>query len=184
MIATIRRILPGFRRLGLLYNENEPNSVLKRDELAALSDAGGFELIALPMPLDSSGLPSPEDIAPMTRALMSRGAEILHIGSSSFLRANGALLGNAARSIELPVISPYEDLVRDGHALISVAARYYDVGRLAGRLAEAILFEGRVPGSLPVARMTEFAITVNLSVGKEIGLLPPIDLLGVAEIVD
>lgn len=183
-IATARRLLPGFQRLGLLYNENEPNSVTKREELAALEAQAGFELIALPFDLDAQGLPKAEDIGPRVRALKKAGAEVLYIGSSSFLRANGAVLGAAAADAGLPVISPYEDLVRDGQALISVAARYYDVGQLAGRQAEAILFEGRSPGTLPVLRMTEFAVMLNLSVAKDINLWPPMDLLQIAEVIE
>src|SRR3546814_6604657 len=40
-IETIRAYLPSFKRLGLLYNSAEKNSVLKRDELAALTDELG-----------------------------------------------------------------------------------------------------------------------------------------------
>ncbi|MCC7426166.1 MAG: hypothetical protein IT557_04630 [Alphaproteobacteria bacterium] len=47
-IDTIRAYLPGFRRLGLIYNRNEPNSVLKRDEMAGLAATRGFELTAVP----------------------------------------------------------------------------------------------------------------------------------------
>ena len=37
IIETIRTYLPNFKRLGLLYNSDEENSVLKRDEVAALT---------------------------------------------------------------------------------------------------------------------------------------------------
>lgn len=67
---------------------------------------------------------------------------------------------------------------------MSVAASYYEVGRLAGRQAEAILIGGRNPGELPIARMTQFAVTINLSVAKQIGLFPPVSLLQIAEIVE
>src|SRR3546814_20558397 len=40
-IETIRAYLPSFKRLGLLYNSDEKNSVLKRDEIAALTDELG-----------------------------------------------------------------------------------------------------------------------------------------------
>ena len=38
-----------------------------------------------------------------------------------------------------------------------MAARYFDVGRLAATQAEKILVGGATPGDLPVARMTDFA---------------------------
>ena len=183
-IQTIRSYLPTFRTLGLLYNENEQNSVLKYRELERLAQVEGFGLVALPIRLGEDGFPIAEDIAPKVRALAKAGADFLYVGSSSFLRANGPFLGAAAKAAKLPLLSPYEESVVEGNALMSVAARYYDVGRLAGRQAEAILFEGRTPGELPVARMTQFAVTINLSVAKDIGIFPPVQLLQIAETVD
>src|SRR3546814_12125130 len=55
-IETNRAYLPSFKRLGLLYNSHEQNSVLNRDELAALTDEQGFQLIARGIPLGDDGV--------------------------------------------------------------------------------------------------------------------------------
>jgi putative tryptophan/tyrosine transport system substrate-binding protein len=183
-IQTIRSYLPGFRRLGLLYNENEPNSVLKFHELAELAEQEGFELAALPISLDQDGMPLVEDIGPKVRQLALADVDFLYMGSSSFLLANRAILGAAAVRARMPILSPYEEAVADGNALVSVAARYREIGRLAGRQVEAILFDGSSPGDLPVLRMTEFAVTINLAVAKAIDLFPPVDILQIADIIE
>jgi len=183
-LQTVRSYLPTFRTLGLIYNENEPNSVLKYEELKALAETEGFDLVAVPLPLADNGQPSAEDIAPKVRELARAGADFVYVGSSSFLQANSAILGAAAEAAKLPLISPYEEAAREGHALLSVAASYYQVGRLAGRQAAEILFNGAEPGDLPVARMTEFAVTINLRMAKEIGLYPPLNLLQIAEVIE
>lgn len=183
-IQTIRHYLPTFDTLGLIYNENEQNSVLKYREMAELAEEENFRLVAAALPLASDGLPMVEDIPLKVRELVREGADFLYVGSSSFLQANSAILGAAARNAELPVISPYEEAARQGDALLSVAANYYEVGRLAGQQVEKILFGGASPGALPVARMTDFAVTVNLSMAKDIGLFPPVSLLQIAEVVE
>jgi putative ABC transport system substrate-binding protein len=183
-IETIRTYLPGFRRLGLLYNTNEENSVLKHAEIAALSQEMGFELTALAMPLGDDGKPRIEDIAPKMAELKAAGVDFLYLGSSSFLDANRDAFTSAAVDNGIPVLSPYERLVRDSQALISVAARYFDVGRLAATQAEKILVGGATPGDLPVARMTDFAFVINMSVAKKLELFPPLELLQIAETVN
>src|SRR3546814_5419473 len=85
-IETIRAYLPSFKRLGLLYNSGEKNSVLKRDELAALTDELGFQLIAREIPLGDDGEPRAEQIAPQLAELEAAGVDFLYLGSSSFLR--------------------------------------------------------------------------------------------------
>lgn len=183
-IETLRAYRPDFRRLGLLYHADERNSVVKRDELAALSQELGFELVAHELPLGPDGRPQPSDIAPQVLMLKRAGADFLYIGSSSFLRDHGDLLTSAAVASGLPVLSPYESVVRDAEALVSVAARYREVGRLAGAQAEKILLGKAKAGSLAVARMTNFAVVINMRVARKLRLFPPLELLQIAETVN
>lgn len=179
-IGTLRAYLPGFRRLGMLYHRDEPNSVLKRDEIAELAGSEGFDLTALELPLAADGRPRAADIPRLMGELRQAGAQAVYLGSSSFLRAHGAVLARAALEHGLPLLSPYEELVRGSGALISVAARYQDVGRLAVRT----LKEGLPPEGLPVARLEEFAIVINLDTARRLGAFPPVRLLQVAETVN
>ena len=183
-IETIRAYRGDFSRLGMLFNTDERNSVLKRDEVLALTNEMNFELIALEMPPGKDGKPPVASIGPMMAELKTAGADFLYLGSSSFLRENGAAVTEAAIENGIPVLSPYEQLVRDSQALISVAPRYYDVGRLAGEQAEKILVDGAAPGDLPVLRMTNFAVVINMDVAKKLKLFPPLDLLQIAETVN
>ena len=144
----------------------------------------GFELIALELPLGDDGKPRVEDIAPKMAELKTARVDFLYLGSSSFLRNNPGVVTGAAVESGIPVLSPYERLVRESQALISVAARYYDVGRLAGGQAEKILVGGVAPGDLPVVRMTDFAVVINMDVARKLKLFPPLDLLQVAETVN
>lgn len=183
-IQTIRSYDPDFSRLGLIYNANEENSVLKHDEIADLATSMNFELVALALPLDDEGKPHVEDIARLVAKLKVEQVDFIYLGSSSFLRDNGAVFTAAALENDIPFISPYEQLVRDAQALISVAARYYDVGRLAGSQAERILVEGAKPGDIPVVSMKDFAVVINLATARALNLYPPIDLLNIAETVN
>lgn len=183
-IETIRTYRRDFRRLGMLYNTNENNSVLKRDEVAALTGSMGFELVAMELPLGADVKPRVADIATKMAELKAAGVDFLYLGSSSFLRNNGDALTAAAIDNGIPVLSPYEQLVRESQALISVAPRYYDVGRLAGEQAEKILVGKSAPGDLPVLRMTNFAVVINMNVARKLKVFPPLGLLQVAETVD
>jgi len=180
-IETIRTYLPGFDHLGMLYNVNEENSVLKRDEVSALTQSMGFELTALELPLGDDGKPRVEDIAVKMAELKAVEVDFLYLGSSSFLQDNGDVVTSVALENGIPVLSPYEQLVRDSHALITVAPRYYDVGQLAGEQAERILVDAVAPGDLPVLRMTKFAIVINMDVAKALKSFPPLELLQIAE---
>jgi len=183
-IETILAYMPEFKRLGMIYNLNEKNSVLKRNEIEKLAHSMKFELISKQLPLNADGEPDVKSIGPAITEMKAAGVDFIYLGSSSFLRDHAELLTKASIENGLPVLSPYEDNVRSSDALISVAARYYDVGQLAGRQAEKILVEGVKAGDIPVALMTNFAVVINLAVAKKMQRFPPLSLLQIAEIVN
>ena len=183
-INTIRSYKPTFKRLGLLYNTNEPNSLQKRDEIMALSKALDFDLVALELKLGNDGYPHVDDIQKKVVELKDRGVDFIYLGSSSFLRKNGAAFTGAAVENGIPVLSPYENLVRKSDALLSIAARYYDLGKLAGEQAEKILMDNKIPGDIPVLQMTDFAYVINMKVAQKLNLYPPVEILQFAETVN
>ena len=164
----------------MVYNSSEPNSILKRDEMAALSGALGFPLTAI----DIDPLGGLQGIGAAINQLREAAVDFVYLGSSSLLHSNADVVASATIEARLPLLTPYEDMVRDGQALISIAARYYDVGRLAGQQAERVLVGGAAAGHLPVVRMSDFAVTVNMSFAQSVGSLPPIEILQFAEIVE
>ena len=183
-INTIRSYYPPFKRLGLLYNTNEHNSVVKAKELAELAPQMNFELVALELELGADGKPKPESIPVRMDELKAAGVDFIYLGSSSFLDVNRDLFTQSAVDHGIPVLSPYERLVRNSHALLSIAARYEDVGALAGRQAESILVGGKKPGDLPVLSVDQYAYVVNMTTAKKLNMFPSVEILQIAETVE
>jgi len=183
-VATMQAYLPSFSKLGLLFNRDEPNSVLKMKELQELSGEMGFELIAREVELDADGKPMADSIPVQLAEIKAAGADFAYFGSSSFLQVHGDLFTRAMVDNDLPLLSPYEKLVRDSDALLSVAAPYSEVGRLAARQVLKILVDGIPPGELPVASLDQFTYVINMATAKKLKLFPPIDFLQFAETVN
>ena len=183
-ITTIRTYYPAFKRLGLLYNTNEHNSVVKAKELAALAKEMNFELVALELELGADGKPKAESIPVKMAELKAAGVDFIYLGSSSFLDVNRDIFTGSAVEHGIPVLSPYERLVRESHALLSIAARYEDVGAIAGRQAKSILVDGKKPGDLPVLSVDKYAYVVNMTTARKLDMFPSVEILQIAETVD
>lgn len=183
-IMTIRSYYPAFKRLGILYNTNENNSVVKVKEVAALAKKMNFELVALELELGEDGKPKPESIPVRMADLRAAGVDFIYLGSSSFLDVHRDIFTKSAVDHGMPVLSPYERLVRDSHALMSIAARYQDVGALAGRQAKSILVDGKKPGDLPVLSVDQYAYVVNMTTAKKLNMFPSVEILQFAETVE
>lgn len=182
-VEVVRRYDPTFQKLGLLYNSDEANSLLKLEEFRSLAEEMSFELVALELDPGSDQEPDLETIPARMAELRAEGVGWMYLGSSSFLYSNGDLYTASAVENGIAVLSPYESLVRDHQALLSVATRYEDVGRLAAEQALRILKDGATPGDLPLAQATEFAYVVNMNVARELDRFPPFAFMQVAETV-
>ncbi len=183
-LKAMRLVVPNLRKLGLLYDRHERNSMLKLAEMQKQAPTLGYELLALQLGPDENAAPDPARIAPLVAELAAKGADFIYVGSTSFLRVNADALTAAAIEHRLPVLSPYESMVRESHALLSIAAREEDVGRLGVRQALAILAGGKKPGDLPVAFMQDFAYVVNMKTARAIDRFPPVSIMQIAETVN
>jgi ATP-binding cassette subfamily C protein len=127
----------------------------------------GFRLVAVEMSRGGAN-PDPADLTAALDRLQKEGVRWIYVGSSSFLTRNADAFTRGAIERGIAVVSPYEHLVRESGALISVAAHLKDVGRLAAQQALRILRDGKSPGNLPIVTATEFAYVVNMDVAREL----------------
>jgi putative ABC transport system substrate-binding protein len=183
-VEVIRQYDPNFDKLGLLYNTNEANSVIKLEELKQIAPTLGIELVALEIPLGADGKPDAAELPKLLAQLRERDVQWLYGGSSSFLNLNAEYFTKTAVENDIAVVSPYEPWVRDADALLSIAARFEDIGRLAAEQALRVLRDGATPGDLPIVRATDFAYVVNMDVAKRLSRFPPFAFLQVAEAVN
>jgi ABC-type uncharacterized transport system substrate-binding protein len=180
------RVLADYRpfdKIGLIYNEDELNAVLKAEEIHRVGAEQGFEVVERVLASNANGEPLVDDISQAVADIAAQDVDFLYIGSSSFLLANADLLTSSALEHDLPLATAYEAMVRESNALIALASSYYNVGQLAGFQAEQILAEGRSPGDLEVLGLDRFTVLVNIETARALDLYPPMLLLRYAEIV-
>jgi putative ABC transport system substrate-binding protein len=170
-------------RIGVVYNDDELNAVLKATEIKRVGEEQGFEVVERILAKDTEGNPMVDDIAAAVAEVAAQDVDFIYLGSSSFLLRNADAFTLAALDHGLPVATAYEAMVRDSHGLIALASAYYNVGQLAGYQAEQILAHGAMPGDLDVLGLDRFSVLVNIDTARRLDLYPPMLLLRYAEIV-
>jgi putative ABC transport system substrate-binding protein len=169
--------------LGVINVPDELNSVINTERLRDLSTEMGFDLLSLEYNLGDGEEADPAQIPALMQALKDQGADAVYVGSSSFNLQHRDAFTRAAVDVGLPVFAAYEQMVRQSDGLMAVASSYVNVGKLAGRQAFRLLFEGQVPDSLGVTQLDRYSIFINMRVARELDVYPPIQLLRIAEIV-
>jgi putative ABC transport system substrate-binding protein len=172
-----------FKRLGILYNSNELNSVLNLRKIRNLAKRMRFDLIERAVDLDEKGDPIIASVPIKISELKSRDVEFIYVGSSSFLMRNSDFVTKSALDQGVPMVSAYEAMAKTSNALLAVASRYYSVGKLAGYQAKLILIDKSKPIDLPVLSLSRYSYVINMDAARKLKLYPPIELLRYAEIV-
>lgn len=170
-------------RLGVLNHPGELNSTLNTENLRELAQEFGFTLLEQLYRPDSDGEVPVAQIPEMMAALKVQGAQAIYVGSSSYNLDHQDAFVAAATALDLPVFSAYTQMVAEGGALMAIGTSYANVGRLAALQAADIVLAGKDPETLSIKGLNRYSVILNMASAQELGLYPPLSLIGVAEVV-
>jgi ABC-type uncharacterized transport system substrate-binding protein len=174
-LEILREIIPQLRRLAILFNGGNDQTVLE------LSDT---EAAARDLKLDIALLEirSRQDIATVFEKLNAQ-ADALYVVVDQLIVANFNRVLTFALSSRLPMIYSTRDFVETG-GLMSYGPSYVDLFRRAGDYVDQIL-HGAKPANMPVEQPTRFELVLNLTTARALGLqVPGPFLLRVDEVIE
>ena len=171
------------KRLGVVYNPLERNSRVAIDELTAIGEKMGFTVATSAVDVED-GKPKPASIPSKVAEMKNAGVDFLYIPPDTFLNVNRDILTGAALDMGIPTFAAGENPVLTSKALFGGVYRYYTVGQLTAYKAEQILVHHIPPQDIPIDAPKRLSIIINMAVVRQLGLYPPMKLLGLAEVVD
>lgn len=172
------------RKLGVVFNPAEPNSVANIASLKALQADLRFELVAHAVGLDAKQVPVPADVPQMVEKLAAAKVDWIYIGPDTFIGDQRGALTAKAIEVGVPVFTGTELEVRTSDALCGLVARYYTVGQFTADKALQILRDGVPASRIPVERIKSFSLVINMRAAKALKLFPPMALLKYAELIN
>jgi len=170
-LELLREITPRLRRVAMLANVATPNAVLEIRDVNAAAPTLDLEVIP-------SEIRKADDIGPAIDALKGR-AEALYVQSDPLFNSNRVKISTLAVSARLPTVTGARSFV-DAGALMSYGPNFPDLFRRAAEYVDKIL-RGAKPIDLPVEQPTKFALTINATTAKALGVTLPPSLLARAD---
>jgi putative ABC transport system substrate-binding protein len=174
-LEILRELIPDLRRLAIIFNAGNDQTVLETNETRAAARTLGLDVA----PLEIRRM---QDIAPAFETLRPP-AEALYVVVDQLVVANLMRILTFALSTRLPMIFSTRDFVRSG-GLMSYGPNYAELFRRAADYVNRIL-QGAKPGDMPVEQPTRFELVLNLTTAKALGLaIPESFLLRVDELIE
>ncbi len=129
-IAAAFNIIP-FKRLGLLFNPREKNSMIQREKLYHIAKEFYFEVVDLRSP------PALDTLKKNLQKLIDKSVVVdaVYLPSDSFLISQAKLIGAQLRVARVKSIGSIRDFIDNG-ALIGVVPDYYEMGRIVAIIVD------------------------------------------------
>ena len=172
-----------FKKMAVVYNAAEKNSVLSVKELRRIATKEGWTLLDRAVPLGPDGKPNKAALPGLMAEMAAEKPEWFYQGPDSFLNINRDLYTSEANKNGVPVFAAGENPVRTSNALLGVVNRYYNVGQFTGARAEQVLLKGKKPGEMPIDSPSRFSIIINMKTAKNLQLYPPLNLLKFSDVI-
>jgi len=171
------------KKMAVIYNPLERNSMLTISALKRESEKEGFSLIEAPLEIADDGKPKLDSVFNNIARIAQSKPDFLYLPPDSFLIANADSIISTANRYKLASFSSTEVPIRKSGALLGIVSTYYSVGKFAGYKTKQILLNKLAPSSLAIETLKKFSLLVNITTAKKIDFFPPISMLAVAEVV-
>jgi putative ABC transport system substrate-binding protein len=166
------KVTVDFKRLGIIFNPAEVNSIAQKDQVEELSKALNFSLYAYPVTGNTD----------IKKALMGLGRTVdaVYIPADSLVKSLGGKIIRIVNENKIPTMTAIESMVPDDRVLLGLVASYYDLGIVAAEKARRIL-AGESPGAIASTTLDHFQFWVNMKTAEKIGVQIPLSTLIMAD---
>jgi putative ABC transport system substrate-binding protein len=159
-LELLREIIPGLRRLAIMFHVGNAQAVLEMGAVEAAARALKLEAALME-------IRSVKDIASTVAGYKGR-TQALYVVGDALVSANRPDIIASALRAGLPTVVGVREFVEAG-ALISYGPSFPELFRRAADLVDKIL-RGTRPGDIPLEQPTKFELVVNLKTAKALGV--------------
>lgn len=141
-IELIKKVVPNAKRVGIVYNPGEANSVVVNTEFKKLLPEHGMELV-------EAAAPRTVDVGSATRSLDGK-VDLIYTSLDNNVVSAYESMVRVADSLKIPLIASDTDSVARG-AIAALGVNYTDLGKQTGKVVARIL-RGEKPGDIASSR--------------------------------
>jgi putative tryptophan/tyrosine transport system substrate-binding protein len=172
-IAAIKTFIPDAKKVGIIYNNGEPNSVVNVKNAKEALEAAGLEAVETTISTSS-------EVKQAAESMVGR-VDVLYIPKDNTVVAALESVITVANDKDIPTFVGEGDSVKRG-TFASYGFDYHDLGYTTGKMAIEIL-KGKKPSDMPVGFPETLELIVNKKAAKEEGINLTDEMLKDAKIV-
>ena len=151
---------PKVKKIGVLYNTSEQNSILQVKDIEAKAKEKGLEVVL-------QGVTAFGELSTATKGLLAQ-VDALYIPTDNLVVSGIKLINTEALLAKKPIVASENSSVELG-ALFTMGLDYYELGKRAGQMAVEIL-KGKKISELPFESSKKMTLYVNEDTAAALGI--------------
>lgn len=165
-VALLKAIVPEAKRVGIIYNSGEANSVSEAEKATASLEEAGIEVV-------EATVTSTNDISQIMSSLVNDDVDAVFTVTDNTIASAMSLVGDLAVEAGLPIIGGSKDMTI-ANGLATYGLDYYELGKQTAEMLVEIIETGEI---IPVESADNLELVVNEENAEKLGLdLSNIDL--------
>ncbi|MED4203703.1 ABC transporter substrate-binding protein [Neobacillus mesonae] len=172
-IATIKKFIPDAKKVGIIYNSGEPNSVVNVKNAKDALNASGLEAVETTISASS-------EVKQAADSLVGR-VDVFYIPKDNTVVSALESVITVANAHKIPTFVGEGDSVKRG-TFASYGFDYHDLGYTTGKMAVEIL-KGKKPSEIPVGFPENLQLMINKKAAEQEGITLTDEMLKDAKIV-
>ena len=156
----VKQVVPGAKRVGMVYNPGEANSVVVVKELKQLLPKMGMTLV-------EASAPRSVDVSSAARSLVGK-VDVIYTNTDNNVVSAYESLVKVGQDAKIPLVASDTDSVKRG-AIAALGINYRDLGEQTGRMVARIL-KGEKPGDIKPELSTKMELFVNPGAAEKQGV--------------
>ena len=154
------KIKPGVKKIGVLYNPSEQNSVVQVQEIQKIAKQKNIEVVL-------QGINNFGELAQATKNLLG-STDALYLPTDNLVVSGMNLIASEAVNAKKTVVVSENSSVKEG-ALFTMGLDYYALGKRTGEMAIEIL-KGKPVSQIPFETSKQMKLYVNSKTAQALGL--------------
>ncbi len=150
-IDLIKKVVPGAKKVGMVYNPGEANSVVVVKRLRELLPQSGMSLV-------EATAARTVDVGAAARSLVGK-VDVIYTNTDNNVVSAYESLVKVGNSAKIPLVASDTDSVKRG-AIAALGVNYHDLGVQTGKLVVRIL-KGEKPGAIASETSSKVELYVN-----------------------
>ncbi|MFV0454521.1 MAG: ABC transporter substrate-binding protein [Pseudomonas sp.] len=171
----VKRVVPDAKRVGMVYNPGEANSVVVVERLRELLPEMGMTLV-------EAAAPRSVDVGSAARSLVGK-VDVIYTNTDNNVVSAYESLIKVGMDTKTPLVASDTDSVKRG-AIAALGIDYYQHGIQAGELVVRLL-KGEEPGSIAPQKTADLSLFINRSAAAAQGVTLSQELIdSAAEVIE